>query len=105
DIAIDYRETAPAAATPTMFLDEQGNPDPAKSRTSALAIGVPGTVAGLALAHRKYGSGKFTLAALIEPAIALAERGFEVTDDLADSLPRAAERLGRWPSSRQIFFR
>src|SRR5450432_3467731 len=44
DTAIDYRETAPAAATPTMFLDAKGNADPAKSRTSALAIGVPGTV-------------------------------------------------------------
>src|SRR3954463_4466526 len=59
DVTIDYRETAPAAATPTMFLDAQGNPDPAKSRDSALAIGVPGTVAGLALARAKYGSGKF----------------------------------------------
>jgi gamma-glutamyltranspeptidase/glutathione hydrolase len=105
DYAIDYRETAPAAATPTMFLDEQGNPDPAKSRSSALAIGVPGTVAGLALAHRKYGSGRLTLAALIAPAIELAEQGIEVTDDLADSLPRVADRLRRWPSSRPIFFR
>src|SRR5471032_3113542 len=44
DIAIDYRETAPAAATPTMFLDAKGDADPAKSRSSALAVGVPGTV-------------------------------------------------------------
>src|SRR5690348_13601945 len=43
DTAIDYRETAPAAATPTMFLDAQGNPDPKKSRDSGLAVGVPGT--------------------------------------------------------------
>ena len=47
----------------TIFLDERGEADPRKSRDSALAIGVPGTVAGLALAHAKYGSGKFTLAA------------------------------------------
>src|SRR5476649_2776515 len=46
DVAIDYRETAPAAATPTMFLDAKGEPDPAKSRDSALSVGVPGTVAG-----------------------------------------------------------
>ena len=65
DIAIDYRETAPAAATSTMFLDAQGNADPSKSRDSALSVGVPGTVAGLAIAHEKYGSGKFTLADLI----------------------------------------
>src|SRR3974377_792945 len=55
DIAIDYRETAPAAATATMFLDNKGEPDPAKSRDSALAVGVPGTVAGLALAQQKKG--------------------------------------------------
>lgn len=104
NIAIDYRETAPAAATPAMFLDAQGNPDPAKSRDSALSIGVPGTVAGLALAHRKYGSGKFTLADLLAPAIDLAAKGFPVEDDFADSLPHARERLARWRSSASIFF-
>src|SRR6195256_6471858 len=72
DVTIDYRETAPTATTPTIFLGADGKPDPAKSRDSALAIGVPGTPAGLALALEKYGSGKFTLAELIQPAIALA---------------------------------
>jgi gamma-glutamyltranspeptidase/glutathione hydrolase len=96
DIAIDYRETAPAAATPTMFLDAKGEPDVEKSRDSALAVGVPGTVAGLALAHRKYGSGKLSLAELIAPAIELAAKGFPVADDTADSLPRARERIARW---------
>ena len=104
DVAIDYRETAPAAASETMFLDSQGNADPQKSRDSALSVGVPGTVAGLALAHEKYGSGKFTLAELIAPAIDLAEKGFQVEDDLADSLPQAAERLQRWPATTSIFF-
>ena len=89
DIAIDYRETAPAAATPTMFLDAQGNPDPKKSRDSGLAVGVPGTVAGLALAEEKYGSGKLSLADLIAPAIDFAESGVPVEDDLADSLPQS----------------
>jgi gamma-glutamyltranspeptidase/glutathione hydrolase len=103
DIAIDYRETAPAAATKTMFLDAQGNPDPKKSRDSGLSVGVPGTVAGLALAEQKYGSGKLSLAELIAPAIDLAQKGFPVEDDLADSLPRARERLARWPSSAGIF--
>ena len=105
DIAIDYRETAPAAATPTMFLDAKGEPDPAKSRDSALAIGVPGTVAGLALAHRKYGSGKLSLADLIAPAIDLANKGFPVKDDLADSLPRARDRIARWRSSSGILLK
>jgi gamma-glutamyltranspeptidase/glutathione hydrolase len=104
DLAIDYRETAPAAASETMFLDTQGNADPEKSRDSALSVGVPGTVAGLALAHAKYGSGKFTLAELIAPAIDLAEKGFQVEDDLADSLPQARERLKRWPATTAIFF-
>jgi gamma-glutamyltranspeptidase/glutathione hydrolase len=103
DVAIDYRETAPAAATPTMFLDAKGNPDPKKSRDSGLAVGVPGTVAGLALAHEKYGSGKLSLADLIAPAIRLASQGFPVEDDTADSLPRAKERLARWPSSASLF--
>ena len=86
-----------------MFLDAQGNPDPAKSRDSALAIGVPGTVAGLALAHEKYGSGKLTLADLIEPAITLARNGVEILDDTADSLPLAQERIARWHSSAPVF--
>jgi gamma-glutamyltranspeptidase/glutathione hydrolase len=101
--AIDYRETAPNAATSTMFLDDKGAADATKSRDSALAIGVPGTVAGLAMAHQRYGSGKFTLAQLIAPSIALARDGVRVEDDLADSLPRLTERLSRWPSSAAIF--
>src|SRR5665647_3700996 len=105
DIAIDYRETAPEAATPTMFLDSDGNPDPVKSRDSGLAVGVPGTVAGLALAHDKYGSGKLSLADLLAPAIRLAEQGFAVEDDLADSLPVAAKRLARFPSTAGILLK
>jgi gamma-glutamyltranspeptidase / glutathione hydrolase len=103
DVAIDYRETAPAAATAAMFLDAKGEPDPAKSRDSALSVGVPGTVAGLALAQQKYGSGKLSLADLIAPAIDLARKGFPVEDDIADTLPRARDRLARWPSSSGIF--
>jgi gamma-glutamyltranspeptidase/glutathione hydrolase len=105
DIAIDYRETAPAAITATSFLDAQGNADPQKSRFSALAIGVPGTVAGLALAEAKYGSGRFTLADLIAPAIALARDGIMVTGDTADSLPNDHSRLARWPASAKIFLK
>jgi gamma-glutamyltranspeptidase/glutathione hydrolase len=105
DVAIDYRETAPAAATRDMFLDRNGEADPSKSRDSALAIGVPGTVAGLALAHARYGSGKFRLAELIAPAIGLARAGLPVEDDLAASLPGAARRLKRWPPSAKIFLK
>lgn len=105
DITIDYRETAPAATTPHIFLGPDGKPDAAKSRDSALGVGVPGTVAGLALALEKYGSGKFSLAQLVEPAIALARDGFIVTDDMADTLPGWHRRLARWPSSAKIFSR
>jgi gamma-glutamyltranspeptidase/glutathione hydrolase len=105
DAAIDYRETAPAAATRDMFLDPTGEADPRKSRDSALGIGVPGTVAGLAMAHARYGSGKFRLADLIAPAIELARAGLPVDDDLAESLPGSARRLGRWPSAAKIFLK
>jgi gamma-glutamyltranspeptidase/glutathione hydrolase len=104
-ITIDYRETAPAAATRDMFLGPDGKPDPAKSRSSVLGTGVPGTVAGLALAHEKYGSGKFTLAELIAPAIKLAREGFAVDDDTADSLPSAQKMFARWPASAKIFLK
>ena len=103
DIAIDYRETAPDAIRRDIFLGADGAPDPAKSRNSALGIGVPGTVAGLALALDKYGSGKFTLARLLKPAITLARDGLEIADDSADTLSQSHDRLARWPSSTKIF--
>src|SRR5580704_8638207 len=105
DAAIDYRETAPAATTRTTFLDQNGNADAEKSRNSALGIGVPGTVAGLALAQQKFGSGRFSLADLIAPAIELARAGVPVEDDIADSLPMAAARFARWPAAAKIFLK
>lgn len=105
DIAIDYRETAPGATGRDIFLGADGKPDPAKSRDSALGIGVPGTVAGLALALDRYGSGRFTLARLLQPAITLAREGLTVADDSADTLSQSHDRLARWPSSMKIFAR
>jgi gamma-glutamyltranspeptidase/glutathione hydrolase len=105
DITIDYRETAPAATTPGIFLGSDGKPDAAKSRESALGIGVPGTVAGLTLALEKYGSGQFTLAQLLQPSIELARNGIAVTDDIADALPEEYPWLARWPSSAKLFSR
>ena len=101
-VAIDYREAAPAAMTSDSFLDAKGEAVPRLSRDTGLAIGVPGTVAGFALALQQYGSGKFTLADLVQPAAALARDGFIVDEDLADSLPQAT-RLKRWPASVAIF--
>jgi gamma-glutamyltranspeptidase / glutathione hydrolase len=65
----------------------------------------PAPSAGLALAHEKYGSGKFTLAQLIAPAIKLARGAFAVDDELADTLPRAQPRLARWLASAKIFLK
>jgi gamma-glutamyltranspeptidase/glutathione hydrolase len=102
DIAIDYREIAPAAITRDIFLGPDGKPDQARSLNSALGIGVPGTVAGLALALDKYGSGKFTLAELLKPAIALATDGIPIADDIADTLAECRARLSRWPTSAKF---
>jgi gamma-glutamyltranspeptidase/glutathione hydrolase len=104
-VAIDYRETAPSAITQDVFLGADGKPDSDKSRNSALGIGVPGTVAGLALALEKYGSGRFTLAQILAPAIELARDGFVVADDMADTLSDMYRRMGRWPSSAKGFSR
>jgi gamma-glutamyltranspeptidase / glutathione hydrolase len=104
-IAIDYREAAPSATTKNVFLDANGEADPFKSRYTGVAIGVPGTVAGLELAWRKYGSGKLSFADLIAPAIALARQGLTVDDDVADSLPLAAWALASRPSSARMFLR
>jgi gamma-glutamyltranspeptidase/glutathione hydrolase len=101
---IDYREAAPADTPRDVFLNEAGEVVRAKSQDNGLGVGVPGTVAGFALALRNYGSGKFSLAELAAPAVALARSGIEVTDDLADSLPHAQARLKRWPSTARIFF-
>ena len=105
DIAIDYRETAPAATTRDIFLGADGKPDTVKSRESALSIGVPGTVAGLALAEEKYGSGRFTLSDLLQPSITLARDGFVITDDMADTASERQRQLTRWPASARIFSR
>jgi gamma-glutamyltranspeptidase/glutathione hydrolase len=99
-VAIDYRETAPQSLTGQTFLNGKGEADPQKSQDSALAVGVPGTVAGLFLAHERYGSGRFTMPDLMAPAIALARDGIPIEDDLADSLARFEARLARWPSSK-----
>lgn len=104
-VAIDYRETAPAGVKADTFLDRLGEADPKKSREEGLAVGVPGTVLGLALAHQKYGSGKFTLAELIAPAIRLARNGIIVDAELAGSLASAKPILERWPSTVAIFLR
>ena len=82
--ALDYREKAPLAATKDMYLDENGNVDSDKSQIGALAVGVPGTIAGLFEVHRKFGTLPFEK--LIDPAIQLALNGVVVTEKQAQNL-------------------
>jgi gamma-glutamyltranspeptidase/glutathione hydrolase len=103
NIALDFRELAPALAHRDMFLDASGKIIPGSSTSSHLAVGVPGTVAGLDLALRKYGT--MSLRDLIAPSIKLAEQGFEVTPHLAQLLEASRNQLGKWESSRAIFFK
>jgi gamma-glutamyltranspeptidase/glutathione hydrolase len=105
DLAIDYRETAPAATTKDTFLNALGEADPEKSRELGLAIGVPGTVAGLTMALEKYGSGKFKLSELMAPAIDLARRGYKVGDEFEDTGRSSIARMARWPSTAKLFLR
>ena len=105
DIAIDYRETAPAATTKDTFLNAKGEADPAKSREQGLAIGVPGTVAGLTLALEKYGSGRFKLSELMAPSIELARQGYKVGDEFEDTGRSSIERMAKWPSTAKLFLK
>ncbi|MCA9767824.1 MAG: gamma-glutamyltransferase family protein, partial [Gemmatimonadetes bacterium] len=98
--ALDYRETAPAAATRDMYLDENGDVSD-KSRIGHLASGVPGAVAGMLAAHERFG--RLPRAAVIEPAIRLARDGFILDDHRARSLRGAARQLARFDGSARQF--
>lgn len=104
---VDYRETAPGRATPDMYIHREG-PEALGLDSEAATIGyrsvaVPGTVAGLELALRTYGTMK--LAEVVAPAIRLAEQGFPVSEKLARSLRAARARLQRFSASRRIFLK
>ncbi len=98
---IDFRERAPAAARPDMFADSTGAYSARIHHDSHLSVGVPGTVAGFALAHLKYGSAKW--ARLVEPAVRLASDGFLVPTGLAESLASARETFQPYPASIASF--
>jgi gamma-glutamyltranspeptidase/glutathione hydrolase len=104
-IVIDYRETAPAAADRDMYLGPDGTllRGNVSSTTGWRAGGVPGTVAGFALALEKYGSGKMTWAEVCEPARRLAVEGHTVTAGVARSLHSAKKLLGQFEDSRRIY--
>jgi Gamma-glutamyltransferase len=99
-VAIDFRESAPAAATADQFLRPDGTVDRQRATRSPLSAGVPGSVAGLVLAQRCYG--RLPLAQVIAPAIALAEQGLTVDPFLAESLADAAPLLAADPGGQAL---
>ena len=101
--AIDYREKAPAASFKDMYLDENGEFDILKSTFGYNAIGVPGTVHGFWSVHQRFGS--LPWADLIHPAIILAERGFVMSDYMAQTLNNYSEKMSYYDETRNIFLR
>src|SRR5215510_6969657 len=105
--AIDYREMAPAAAHRDVYLDKNGKliEGEGGSLVGYRAAGVPGTVRGMELALKKYGSGKLTWSQLVEPARQLAANGFTVTYSLARSLRGTKDYLSGYPETRRIYLK
>jgi len=99
--SLDYRETAPAAATRDMYLDSTGALTD-QSLTGALASGVPGSVAGLVEMHRRFG--RLPWREVVAPAIALARDGFVLDQHRAEVFTASEERLRRFPSTVAAFF-
>lgn len=102
-VAIDYREMAPKKAYRDMYLDENGNADDKLSRFHGLAVGVPGTVAGLITALENYGT--MELKDVMAPAIDLAENGIAVSPALYNSLLNLEDRLKAWDSTTKVFYK
>ena len=98
---LDYREVAPGKATRAMYIGKDGNLDKETSVIGYKSIAVPGTVAGLTLALKTYGSMK--LADVLAPAIHLAENGFPISKRLADEFERERPALQRFAFSHRIF--
>jgi gamma-glutamyltranspeptidase/glutathione hydrolase len=99
--ALDFRECAPQALKPALFIDPSGRIDPARSRNGGLAVGVPGTVAGLAAAHKRWGTRPW--AELVAPAIRLAEDGVVISERTAETLSGETVRLAADPGAAAIF--
>jgi len=98
---LDYREVAPGKATRDMYIKADGKLDGEASVIGYKSVAVPGTVAGLELALKTYGTMK--LAEVMVPAIRLAENGFAVTEKLERELREEKVGLERFPTSRRIF--
>lgn len=99
--ALDYREKAPKKATRNMYLDDQGNVVAERSRFGALAVGVPGTVAGIFAVHEKFGT--LPMEKILAPVIALAEKGYVVTENQQNSLERHNEDIIKANNQNVLF--
>jgi gamma-glutamyltranspeptidase / glutathione hydrolase len=99
--ALDFREKAPLKATEKMYLDAQGKVRPNASTDGYLAVGVPGTISGLAEVQQRYG--RLPWATVVQPAIALAERGFVVSDRLSQNTQLRLAVFNRNPAAQAIF--
>jgi gamma-glutamyltranspeptidase/glutathione hydrolase len=97
---LDFREVAPGKATPTMYVGPDGKRN-GKSHTGALASGVPGSVAGMAEAHRRFGT--LPWKSLLEPAVKLARDGFLIDEYRSRSIGRDSNRLVEFPASAAAF--
>ncbi|MFT4194360.1 gamma-glutamyltransferase [Ottowia sp.] len=102
-VAVDFREVAPAAASRNMYLDDKGNVIDGKSLYTHHAVGVPGTVAGLEHALKKWGT--MPLSRVVQPAIELAEKGYPVSETLAKVLQQEKANMGKWDATKAIFWR
>src|SRR5690606_12577981 len=102
-IALDFREMAPSKAGRDMYLDDKGQVINNKSLYTHFAVGVPGTVKGMEHALKKWGT--MPLAEVIQPAIALAEKGYTVSPTLAEALAVEKDNLGKWENTKAIFFK
>jgi gamma-glutamyltranspeptidase / glutathione hydrolase len=100
---VNFRETAPLAASAGMFVGPEGEVDRQRATRSLLSVAVPGSPAGLLLSQRCYG--RLSRAAVMAPAIRLASRGFPVGKELADSLRQATPLLQSDPTSSQLFLK
>lgn len=99
--SLDFRERAPLAARPDLYLNDQGRVNPGQSINGHLAVAVPGTVAGLAEVHRQYG--RLPWGELVQPAIALAQVGFPVSDRFVQFTMFRQNVLASNPAAREIF--
>lgn len=102
-IALDFREMAPSKAGRDMYLDDKGQVINNKSLYTHFAVGVPGTVKGMEHALKKWGT--MPLAEVMQPAIALAEKGYAVSPTLAEALAVEKDNLGKWENTKAIFFK